>query len=159
MHKPPPPGWPQLSPGLYYRRPAEAIDFLCCAFGFEIRLKIEGEVGEIVHAEVTYGQALVMISGEGARPGDDPSQAWRRLNVSPLSVEGRNTQGLCLYVDDADAHCATARAQGATVFAEPATHDYGDDYWADRSYGACDLEGNMWWFSQRLRNEPGAPSA
>ena len=30
-------------------------------------------------------------------------------------------------------------------------HDYGDAYWADRSYGAIDPEGHLWWFSQRIR--------
>jgi len=154
-HRPPPAGWPQLSPALVYRRPVEAIDFLCRAFGFEVRLKVEGEPGQIVHAELTYGQALVMITGEGVRDGDDASQAsWRRLQASPLSLEGRHTQSLCLFVDDADAHCAQARAAGATVISEPATHDYGDDYWADRSYGANDLEGHSWWFSHRVRDEP-----
>ena len=31
---------------------------------------------------------------------------------------------------------------------------YGADYWADRSYGALDPEGRMWWITQRLRNPP-----
>ena len=31
------------------------------------------------------------------------------------------------------------------------TSDYGDDYWADRSYGALDPEGHLWWFMQRTR--------
>jgi uncharacterized glyoxalase superfamily protein PhnB len=35
---------------------------------------------------------------------------------------------------------------------ELATHDYGEDYWADRSYGALDPEGHMWWISQRVRD-------
>jgi hypothetical protein len=35
---------------------------------------------------------------------------------------------------------------------EPATHDYGGDYWTDRSYGCVDLGGHHWWFAQRLRN-------
>jgi hypothetical protein len=26
------------------------------------------------------------------------------------------------------------------------------DYWADRSYGAHDLEQHQWWFSQRVRD-------
>lgn len=46
-------------------------------------------------------------------------------------------------VDDADAHCAHARSRGARIVEEPATHDYGGDYWADRSYGATDPEGHF----------------
>jgi hypothetical protein len=34
---------------------------------------------------------------------------------------------------------------------EPATHDHGEDYWTDRSYGALDPENHMWWIVQRLR--------
>ena len=57
-------------------------------------------------------------------------------------------------VDDADAHCAQARARGATITSEPSTHDYGDDYWSDRSYGASDCEGHAWWFMHRIRDQP-----
>jgi uncharacterized glyoxalase superfamily protein PhnB len=46
------------------------------------------------------------------------------------------------------------RARGARIIEEPATHDYGEDYWADKSYGALDPEGHMWWVTQRLRNPP-----
>ena len=54
-------------------------------------------------------------------------------------------------MDDVDAHCAQARQAGARKIDEPSVHDYGEDYWADHSYGALDPEGHMWWFSQRLR--------
>ena len=57
-----------------------------------------------------------------------------------------------LYVDDVDAHCSRARAAGASIFAEPEVHDYGADYWSDRSYGAVDPEGHHWWFTQRIRD-------
>ena len=71
---------------------------------------------------------------------------------SPSAVGGANTQMLMLYVDDARAHCEHARARGATIVDEPDTHDYGDDYWADLSYGAIDLGGHVWWITQRLRS-------
>ena len=75
----------------------------------------------------------------------------RTYPQSPLAVGGANTQGLAVYVDDADAHCARARAAGAVITVEPATQDYGEGYWVDRSYEARDLEGHHWWFVQRLR--------
>ena len=43
---------------------------------------------------------------------------------------------------------------GAKLGRIAAVHDYGEDYWADRSYGALDPEGHLWWFSQRLRSKP-----
>jgi uncharacterized glyoxalase superfamily protein PhnB len=68
-----------------------------------------------------------------------------------VSLDQRNTQSLCVYVDDVDAHCERARAAGAKIIREPKTTDYGDKYWTDRSYGAVDPEGHLWWFMQRLR--------
>ena len=56
-----------------------------------------------------------------------------------------------VFYDDADAHCERARAAGALIATEPATQDYGEGYWADRSYEAEDPEGHHWWFMQRLR--------
>ena len=155
MHKPPPSGWPQLTCSLFYREPAQAIAWLCAAFGFDLQLKVEGEPGEIVYSELVYGGAQVSVSA-GAKPGEafEPGRAFKALHASPLDLGGRNTQALCLFVDDADAHCAQARAHGATIYSEPATHDYGDDYWSDRSYGASDLEGHDWWFMHRVRQQP-----
>ncbi len=70
---------------------------------------------------------------------------------------GKSTQGLAIFVDDVDAHCERARAAGAQIFREPRTDDYGDDYRADRTYGARDPEGHPWWFMQRVRDpEPQA---
>jgi uncharacterized glyoxalase superfamily protein PhnB len=70
---------------------------------------------------------------------------------APRQIGGVNTQSMMVYVDDADAHCARARAAGATIVAEPSVHDYGEDYWADRGYECADPEGHHWWFFQRLR--------
>jgi uncharacterized glyoxalase superfamily protein PhnB len=144
--KPTPEGWPRLSSAIVYRDASTMIDWLCAAFGFEIRLKIEGEGGRIEHSEITYDAAVVMVCSE--RLGSGVKFGTQML--SPLTAGG-NTQSPMLYVDDVDIHCAQARAHGAKIVDEPAVHDYGDDYWADRSYGAVDPEGHLWWFTQRLR--------
>lgn len=149
--KPTPSDWPRFSSSVFYQDAGKAIDWLCDAFGFEVRLKVEGEGGRIEHSELTYGEGLLMVGQE------DPASArtWKRGMRSPRSVEGVNTQCMMFFVDDADAHCAHARAHGARIVEEPATHDYGEEYWADRSYGALDPEGHMWWITQRVRNPPG----
>ncbi|MFT3820525.1 MAG: VOC family protein [Rubrivivax sp.] len=144
--KPPPAGWPRMASGVYYRNAAAMIDWLCRAFGFEVKLRVEGDDGRIRHSELVYGGGLIMV-------GEEQAGASRRFDtdcLSPLSAGG-NTQNLMVYVDDLDAHCAAARAAGARVVSEPALHDHGEDYWADRSYGCLDPEGHLWWFSQRLR--------
>ena len=147
--KPPPRDWPRLSSSVFYQDAHAAIDWLCRAFGFAVRLKVEGEGGRIEHSELTYGEGLVMVGQEGGSSAERP---WKARMRSPRSVDGANTQCLMLFVDDADAHCAHARQHGAQIVEEPATHDYGDDYWADRSYGALDPEGHLWWITQRVRD-------
>lgn len=141
--KPTPPGWPRISPALYYSDPRAAIDWLCNAFGFEVRLLVEGDGGRVEHSELTLGDGLIMVSGVKAE-----KFSFRR---TPSDVNGGNTQNLMVYVDDLEAHCQRARAAGAIITDEIATHDYGDDYWVDRSYGCRDVGGHNWWFSERLR--------
>lgn len=143
--KSPPKGWPRMSASVFYEQPHAAIDWLCKAFGFELRLKVEGDSGDIAHSELTYGEALVMVGG--AR-GQEP---WQAMYRSPQSIGGGITSALCFHVEDVDAHHAVAVAAGAKIVREPLTNDYGDDYWSDRSYGALDLEGHLWWFMQRMR--------
>jgi uncharacterized glyoxalase superfamily protein PhnB len=146
--KPPPPGWPRISSGLYYQDPLSAIDWLCKAFGFVVQEKIV-EGGKLQHSELKYGEGLIMVADEKKEARGEAS--YRR---SPRSIGGANTQNMALYVDDVEAHYQQARAAGATMITEPATTDYGESYWSDRGYEAEDLEGHHWWFIQRMRNPP-----
>jgi uncharacterized glyoxalase superfamily protein PhnB len=151
--KPTPKDWPRISSSLYYQNASKMIDWLCDAFAFELRLKVEGDKGQIEHSELTYGEGVIMVGDE--RVG--AASRWGVDMKSPRSLSGANTQGMMIYVDDVDAHCARARTAGATIVDEPTVHDYGAEYWSDRSYGAVDPEGHMWWFTQRLR-DPGDPA-
>lgn len=146
---PTPPGWPRVSSAVYYDDAETAIDWLCNAFGFMVRIKIAGEDGSIAHSELEFGEGLIMVGQTGR--ADDGKDAWQASQVSPAGIEEGNTQSLCLYVDDVDAHCERARSAGARIYLEPATTDYGEKYWTDRTYGAKDPEGHMWWFMQRLK--------
>lgn len=143
--KPLPPGWPRITSALYYEDAGKAIDFLCRAFGFRVRLKVEADDGRIEHSELEYGEGLIMV-GEADKRENSP---YRR---SPKEVGGVNTQSLMLYVDDVEAHCAHARECGAKIVSEPKTTDYGDEYWSDRGYECEDIDGHHWWFFQRLRD-------
>jgi uncharacterized glyoxalase superfamily protein PhnB len=134
-----PEGWPRITPGVFYADAHAAIDWLGRAFGFETRLKVEGAAGEVVHSELVFGDGLITVIS-----------ACKPSHTSPRKVSGANTQYLMVYVDDVDAHCARARAAGAVISQEPETKNYGDDWGTDRGYGAEDLEGHHWWFTQRL---------
>jgi uncharacterized glyoxalase superfamily protein PhnB len=143
--KPPPKDWPRISSSLYYEDAPTAIDWLCRAFGFEVRIKVEGDGGAIVHSELTFGEGMIMV-GDAKRAV--PERTYRK---SPRAVDGGNTQNMMVYVDDVEAHCARARGAGAKIVSEPKTTDYGEEYWTDRGYEAEDPEGHHWWFVQRLR--------
>ncbi|MEO8701584.1 MAG: VOC family protein [Kofleriaceae bacterium] len=143
--KPTPSNWTRISSSLVYQDAQKAIDWLCTAFGFEVRLKVEGDAGVVQHSELTFGEGLIMVSDErGGKPGN--------VKKSPRSVGGANTQTIMIYVDDVNAHCERATKAGAKVTYEPTVSDYGEDYWSDRSYECEDLEGHRWWFCERLRS-------
>ena len=145
--RPPPKGWPRIFSALFYDEPAQAIDWLCRVFGFSVRLRIEGENGRIEHSELELGDGLIMVGNSGGR-SDRPDPLPAR---SPRALGKMNTQMLCVFVDDVDAHHMRARAAGARIIDAPETHDHGAEYWADRTYRAEDLEGHQWFFMQRVR--------
>jgi len=136
----PPEGWPRISSALFYDDASKAMEWLGRAFGFETRLKVEGDDGGIVHSELVFGEGVVMVASVSRGP--------RR--ASPRSLDGANTQSLFVYVDDVEAHCARARGAGAKILSEPKTTDYGEEWWVDRGYEAEDLEGHRWYFAQRM---------
>ena len=141
--RPAPSNWPRISSCLYYEDANAAIDWLCHAFGFEVRLKVESDDGRVEHSELVFGEGVIMV-GE-PKPDSLPSSR------APGQIGGANTQSVMVYVDDVDAHCRRAEAAGAKISVQPKTSDYGEDYWTDRSYGCEDVGGHHWWFCQRLR--------
>jgi uncharacterized glyoxalase superfamily protein PhnB len=145
--RPAPPGWPRISSALIYPNASEAIDWLCRAFGFTVRIKVASESGRIEHSELVLDGGLVMVADTRL----ERYPYWQ----PPRAVGGVNTQSLMVYVDDVEAHCQQARAAGAKIVRELETHDYGKEYWADRSYECEDPGGHHWWFSQRVREAPG----
>jgi uncharacterized glyoxalase superfamily protein PhnB len=137
--KPPPEGWTRISSTLFYDDAAKAIDWLCDVLGFELRLKVEGDGGTVVHSELALPGGLIMVGQAG-------SHAHAK---SPRSAGGC-TQALLVHVDDADALCQRIEQAGGKITTRPQTNDYGEEYWSDRTFGAEDLEGHHWWFGQRM---------
>lgn len=124
----------RIVPMLTYADAPAAIDFLCRAFGFEERSRLEMPDGKIGHAEVGYAGNAVMLASE-----------YEGMNLaSPRHLPARHGQTYC-YVDDVDAHFARARDAGATVIAEPEDQPYGV-----RSYRVVDPEGHRWIFAMPL---------
>jgi uncharacterized glyoxalase superfamily protein PhnB len=116
---------PRLYPSLRYKDAPRAIDFLKSAFDFRELTVFANPDGTIAHAELAYGPSVLML-------GSDKDDVYGR----------RAGQGwMYIAVDDADAHCARARAAGAEIFVELHDTDYGS-----RDYAARDFEGNVWFF-------------
>jgi uncharacterized glyoxalase superfamily protein PhnB len=136
MAKNPPEGSPRLSPLLTYNDIPAALDWLAEAFGFERRMAMPGPDGSIMHAEMTIADAVVML-------GPASEEEARK---SPADL-GAVSQSLYVFVDDVDAHCATARAAGAKIRSGPE-----DQFWGDRSYSVHDPEGHLWIFPTHVRD-------
>jgi uncharacterized glyoxalase superfamily protein PhnB len=145
------PNWPRISSALFYDDADGAIAWLSRVFAFEVRLKIEGDAGRIEHSELCYGDGLIMVVSSAA-----PLDQERKDCVSPRSLAGKNTQSLCVYVNDLDAHFTRAKAEGATILRAPKTDDYGEEHGAHRSYLALDPEGHRWWFMHVVRDPKAA---
>jgi len=126
---------PSFASALSYRDPKAALLWLEEAFGFEPVMVILGADGELAHAEMTFGDGLIMVGSE-----------WRADTKSPASVGGTNTQSVHIHIDtDIDAHCERARKAGAEIIMEPENQFYGD-----RTYRAKDLEGHIWSIGQTV---------
>ncbi|MEH0830657.1 MULTISPECIES: VOC family protein [Micromonospora] len=114
-----------IYPVLRYPDVRAAAGFLCSAFGFTVREAHELPDGTIGHAELAYGDGLVML-GPGPAPGSRPADDDYRVYVA---------------LDDVDAHHEHARAAGAEIVRAPFDTDYGS-----RDYAARDLAGLVWSF-------------
>ncbi len=124
----------RIVPMLVYEDAAKAIEFLCEAFGFEERYRLDMPDGRIGHAEVGYDGNVVMLASEYPEMGLQ----------SPKRFDSHHAQVHCA-VDDVDAHYERARAAGAVVTAVPQDQDYGF-----RNYRAVDPEGTRWIFTMPI---------
>ena len=122
-----------IIPTLRYADAPAAIDWLCTAFGFERHLVVPGEDGDVAHAQLKRGNAMIMLGGHR----DDD---FGRLMRLPEQAGGC-TQSIYVVLPDVDAHCERARQAGAEVLREPMDEDYGG-----RGYTCRDLEGHVWTF-------------
>jgi uncharacterized glyoxalase superfamily protein PhnB len=128
---------PAFIPSLAYKDNRAAVKWLETAFGFEPSEVLTDAEGDIVHAEMTHEDGVVMIGSE-----------WADWTRSPASLGGKNTQRVHVRIERGiDEHCARARQAGAKIVKELA-----DEFYGDRTYIAADLEGHYWTFSQPMRN-------
>ena len=126
----------RIVPMLAYDDAPAAIDFLCRAFGFALRYRLDMPDGTVGHAEVERDGHIVMLA-----------TTWKAAGMAtPVEIGAVHSQVQCV-VDDVDAHFAHARDAGATIAAEPE-----DQFHGSRTYRAIDPEGHRWIFSMPLED-------
>jgi uncharacterized glyoxalase superfamily protein PhnB len=115
-------------PTLRYADPDAAMEWLERTLGFERREDHRDESGNVVHAELSLGPAIVMLSTSAA--GREP---FRSLPAG----------GTLVYcgVDEVEALHDRARDAGADIALELTDTDYGS-----RDFTVRDPEGNLWAF-------------
>ncbi|HEX7111374.1 MAG TPA: VOC family protein [Mizugakiibacter sp.] len=121
-----------IIPALRYREPLAAIDWLCRAFGFEKRAVHADQCGVVQHAQLTFGNGMIMLGSV------DSDSAWGQRIAQPDEIGGRETQCPCVVVADCDAHYARA---GAEIVDPLEAKDCGG-----KGYSCRDPEGHLWWF-------------
>jgi uncharacterized glyoxalase superfamily protein PhnB len=121
-------------PAMRYRDANAAIEWFCKAFGSEKHLVVPGENGTVAHAQLTFGNGMIML---GSAREDEFGQ-WVK---PPTEIGGIGTQSAYVIVEDADAHCARAKAAGAEIVMEVEDQDYGG-----RLYSCLDPQGHLWSF-------------
>ena len=121
-------------PAMRYRDAPAAIEWLCKAFGLKKHLVVPGENGTIAHAQLTFGNGMIML-------GSARDDEFGRLVKPPAELGGVGTQSPYIIVDDADAHYARASKAGAKIVPDIKDEDYGG-----RGYSCRDPEGHLWNF-------------
>lgn len=133
-----PAGYPVLTPYLIVRGGAEAIAFYQRAFGAKERMRLPGPNGQVGHAELEFGDSLIMLADEA--PEHDA--------IAPGSAGARSVS-MHLYVPDVDAAMREAEAAGATV-----RHPASDKFYGDRSGTVMDPFGHVWHLSTHVEDVP-----
>lgn len=120
-------------PGLRYRDAVAMIEWLCRALGFEKNAVYLGPNGTVAHAQLAFGNGMVMIGS--VENGGEASALMKQ----PDEIGGAETQAPYLIVDDCDAVYATAMAAGAEIVLKLEQKEYGG-----KGFTCRDPEGHLW---------------
>lgn len=80
-------------PCLRYRDAPAAIEWLCRAFGFEQHAVYPNEDGTIAHAQLTFGNGMVMLGSVYNKESE-----WGHLIKQPDEIGGAETQSAYVIV-------------------------------------------------------------
>jgi uncharacterized glyoxalase superfamily protein PhnB len=121
-------------PHIVYQDVARALEWLTRTFAFTEHYRYGEPDGPAQGAQMHLGDAWIQLAS--AREG----------RASPAQ-RGYGTQSVTVFVDDVDEHYARARSAGVRI-----VEDLNETVYGERQYGAEDLEGHHWLFSQHVRD-------
>jgi PhnB protein len=126
--KPIPEGYRTVTPHLYVKGGAEALEFYKKAFGAEEIMRFPMPDGRLGHAEFRLGDSVIMMADE-----------YPEMNVrGPKSLGGAGFS-MALYVEDVDAFVQRAVAAGAKL-----TQPVQNKFYGDRTGTLEDPFGHVW---------------
>lgn len=131
-----PDGYTTVTPYIYVRGCAAALDFYKAAFGATELMRFSMPDGSVAHAEIQIGNARIMLGDENPMWG----------NKSPATL-GDASGGICLYVENADKMFAQAMAAGAKEMKPMA-----DQFYGDRSGTVTDPFGHHWTIATHIED-------
>jgi len=134
--KPIPDGYHSVQPYLHVPGAAQAIDFYKKAFGATERFRMDQPDGRVGHAELQFGDSVLMLSDEFPERGYYGPHHY-----------GGTSFSLQFYVEDCDAIYRQALAAGGKSLREPA-----DQFYGDRSAGVEDPFGFQWWLATHVKD-------
>jgi len=133
-----PEGYPRVTPYLCVDGAAAAIDFYTSVLGAKERMRMPGPDGKVGHAELSFGDAVVMLADE-----------YPDMDVrSPMSIGGSPVT-IHLYVEDVDRVFQQALAAGATE-----SRPVEDQFYGDRSGQFVDPFGHKWNVASHVEDVP-----
>lgn len=134
--RPIPEGFHSITPHLVCEGAAEALAFYRQAFGAVELYRMPGPAGRLMHAEMRFGDSVVMLADDFPEYG---SRGPRALQGTSVTIH--------LYVEDADAVWERALAAGATP-----VMPLEDAFWGDRYGQVQDPFGHRWSIATHQRD-------
>ena len=126
--KPVPDGYHSVTPYLFIKGAADAIDYYKNVFGAKERMRMPGPNGRVMHAELAIGDSIIMLADENLEIGAK----------SPKTLGGTSST-LHAYFDNVDNIAEEAVKAGATV-----VRPLKDEFYGDRAGTIVDPFGHMW---------------
>ena len=136
MTTPTPTGGSTVIPCVAYRDAPAMIDWLCRTIGFVKKSVYSDENGRVMHAELTLGAGMLMIS---STPTESDESPWARITRQPDQIGGAETQSPALNVPNPDAIYARVKENGGKIVMDIEDKGYGG-----RGFTCRDPEGHVW---------------